>query len=184
MRRKVLTLAGLGFGVCLIASAVAEENRIGAGAEYDAITGDAGDAWGGYVTYTRDLNSVLSLQLTANYLLGDYEFQIETPPKPPLSGDYTTVGFEVALLGRYETDEFVPYCGFGAGYYFNDYDELTVNDKLGMMFLAGFYVPLSDTLSLDLSARYRYLRPDTYEIFLPEVSMDGWVLRAGVSLQF
>jgi hypothetical protein len=180
MRTIVIGLMAAGLVGLLAGAAAADGSRVGVGPEYDFVSGDADDAWGGYATYTRDVTELLAVQFGASYVGGDFDFT----PELDREGSYTSFGLDGLLLVRREDVVFTPYAGVGAGYYFNDFDDVSVNDKLAMLFLAGFRLPLADTLDFDMSLRFRFLRPDTYEQDLTEVSMDAWVLRAGVCMVF
>ena len=152
----------------------ASADRIGGGLEYDMATGDVDDGLGLFVTYFQEIDELLGYQLGLNYVSGDYSL-------PGSSGDYTRTGVDAALVFRFPQDTYTTYLGAGAGFHFNDFSGLEIQDKLSIFFLAGAYVDISEDVDLDVSVRYRYLQPDNISPGVDSVEMDSLVVRVGVS---
>lgn len=163
------------FGALLLtASSGYSDQRISVGPQYDLVTGDADNAFGGYGSYNLDLTGPLGLIVEGSYVQGDFSV-------PAGSGNYTILSLGAALVFTGQFDIWSPYAGAGGADNFNDFDNVDYGDKLSMFWLAGTRLALGEAATADFSVRYRGLRPDSQNHpEIGEIDMDGWIVRAGL----
>ncbi|MGQ9662749.1 MAG: hypothetical protein ACUVWX_10515 [Kiritimatiellia bacterium] len=162
------------------ALALGPSHRIGLGGQYDMVSGDTDDAWGGYLYYVLDLPKPMAVMLEAAYVTG--EFDVEAG-----AGDYAIMSLAGAILVQRSSNLLSPYAGVGVGRYFTDFDEdrgsVRYEDKYGMFVLAGTRLALGGSLSADVSVRYRVLHPSSLWPIKPNpIDMDAWSFRIGLTL--
>lgn len=165
-------------GIALLSPCAHAGQRAVLGPELDISSGD-GDTTGGLFGYYEiDLNGPLSAQFELNYITGDYDTRDAAGVKR--SGSYDLFGIGAAIVFRWEIDTWNPYVGAGTINYFGSWDGVNYGDKLGIYWIAGARHSITDTITADLSLRYRGLRPDSVNTDIGELDLDAWVLRAGV----
>lgn len=142
--------------------------------EYDIVTGDDADNGAGvYAMFEFDVSPNAAIQIEASYVGGSYSTDAG-------SDDYRLAGIGAALILSRTYDTWSPYIGAGAADNFNDFGKVDYGDHLSIFWLAGSRLFLNDATSVDLSIRYRGLKPASVDPTIGEIDLNAFVLRAGV----
>ena len=177
MVRLVMLVAAVVF-VVTSAQAVEFNDRAEAGLEYRVGTGDGDDALGVYANYEIDLPEPVSLVIGAGYHSNDYEFK-------EFSGSYDAFCIELLLRLSWKVDQWRPYVGAGgAQYFFSSFDEIDVENKLGLIAECGSYLQITDNLRINMALRYATLQPHNVNPEIGTMELDSIVLRGGVVFDF
>lgn len=169
---------------------------------------NVGSGFGGDVFLVRHLTGPIWIEVHAGMLSGT----IEANPQRFSGGDYRTIPLGLGLRITPFKSRLIPYASLGLDYLSVSYDPdpsanlswqtlgFTVSESLdstfGFHFGAGFFVPLSRTLYLNLEGRYmsantsgtwqmRELRTGiATEGTIDDVKLGGFALRYGIALAF
>ena len=148
--------------------------RIGAGLQYDLVTGDADNAYGAYLKYQLDLPDPMALIIDLSWATGEFDV-------PAGSGDYTSTALGIALVAQKDMGDWTPYAGAGGANHWNDYDNVNYDNKLSMFWLAGARLDLGNGFECDMNLRMRFLDVDSNDPVVDNINMDAIVFRVGVT---
>lgn len=95
--------------------------------------------------------------------------------------DLDAYSLEGAILLRTYPDLATFYAGFGVGYYFFDGDFDSLEDEPAFIGMVGCNISISESVTLDLTARLRNLKPS---IEGGELDLSGVMVGAGLSVLF
>jgi len=181
MHKVSVVVVALIASVMLVSPVMAQGHRVGAGINVMSPLGDMDDGVGAYVSYMFDISDMLATYVGVSHISGDYDLVVDDVQ---YKGGYSGTAAEAAFLVQWHMDALSPYAGIGGGWTSLSFDDMNVGDKLSLFYTFGLLLPVSDTLSLEASARLQDLRPRSYRPQTETVDMDGWLVRLGLTWDF